>query len=141
MALVSSRSIQEAFMERFKADAFDSPSRTTGSTASVSKAIPVAIATAQQAAAPTGPSRVGTIAARFSHSMAKAPAQLLKALGARLLTSLSQTLSPNDQPQVKWWRDAEGYDHYSVYDPVSQKTQSFDNAQQVRAWLEQRYYK
>jgi len=126
-------------MERFKADAFDSPSRS-GSTASVSQAVPVAIATAQQAAAPTGPSRFGMIAARLSHSVSKAPAQLLKALGDSLLTALGQTLSPTDQPRVNWWRDAEGYDHYSVYDPISQKTRSFDNAQQVRAWLEQRYY-
>ncbi len=60
--------------------------------------------------------------------------------GDRLISLASQVFLGNHQPRVKWWRDAQGHDHYSVYDPHSQETHSFDTAQAVRVWLERRYY-
>ena len=75
------------------------------------------------------------------------PPQLVEGLTAnfgsavlRLWDSLAQCFSANDQPQVKWWRDAQGQDHYSVYDPHRQQTHKFATAHEVRVWLEQRYY-
>lgn len=58
----------------------------------------------------------------------------------RLLTTASQYFLGNSQPRVKWWRDAQGHDHYSIYDPHSQRTHAFETAQEVRVWLEKRYY-
>ncbi len=73
--------------------------------------------------------------------------QLFKALVAKsssfarqLRETLYQCLTADSQPQVKWWRDAQGHDHYSVYDPHRQQTHDFATAHEVRVWLEQRYY-
>lgn len=72
------------------------------------------------------------------------PIPLLQRLGQSLLAQLGQSLGQvllrDDQPQVTWWRDAQGHDHYRVYDPISQQQHNFETAQGVRVWLEQRYY-
>lgn len=79
-------------------------------------------------ATPIPPRRFQFLASKFSNS------------AQRLWASLVQGLIDDGQPQVKWWRDAQGNDHYSVYDPPRQQTHDFATAHEVRVWLEQRYY-
>lgn len=67
------------------------------------------------------------------------PARLGSAL-QKLWGRLAQALTAANQPQVSWWRDAQGHDHYRVYDPYRQQTHDFATAREVRVWLEQRYY-
>lgn len=66
--------------------------------------------------------------------------QGLQQWGDRLIQHCFAALLGQDQPQVTWRRDAQGYEQYRVYDPRSQRSHTFDSAQAVRIWLEQRYY-
>lgn len=68
------------------------------------------------------------------------PPSRLRHWGDRLAQLCFAALLGQDQPRVTWRRDAQGHDQYQVYDPHSQRSYSFDNAQAVRVWLEQRYY-
>ncbi len=70
----------------------------------------------------------------------KALATKFSTSAQRLWSSLVQGLIDDGQPQVKWWRDAQGHGHYSIYDPHCQQTHNFATAHEVRVWLEQRYY-
>jgi hypothetical protein len=51
-----------------------------------------------------------------------------------------QALVGNQEPQIFHRRDRQGYSYLEVYDPTSGKTHSFNTTQEVRVWLEQRYY-
>jgi hypothetical protein len=60
----------------------------------------------------------------------------LKAMG----NLLSQALCSDREPKVYHRRDRRGHSYLEVYDPTSSQTHQFDTTQEVRVWLEQRYY-
>jgi hypothetical protein len=43
------------------------------------------------------------------------------------------------EPRIDHRRDRQGNSYLEVYDPISDKTQTFDTPHEVRVWLEQRY--
>lgn len=45
------------------------------------------------------------------------------------------------EPRVHHRRDRQGKAHYEVYDPVSRQRFHCESEAEVRAWLEQRYYR
>lgn len=47
----------------------------------------------------------------------------------------------SQEPRITAQRDRGGYIlNYKVYDPVSQSHYTFDSEQELRVWLDQRYY-
>ncbi|KKI99872.1 hypothetical protein [Prochlorothrix hollandica] len=71
------------------------------------------------------------------------PFTLGSTLGQRL-SQWVQTLwlwsTGSREPRIVEKYTPEGQCFYEVYDPVSDRRQSFATAQAVRQWLEQRYY-
>ncbi|HEY9735948.1 MAG TPA: hypothetical protein V6D06_06680, partial [Trichocoleus sp.] len=57
----------------------------------------------------------------------------------RLLEALLNTLAPSQQPRVSCF-ERHGQTFWSVYDPISRKTEQLDSEEAVRIWLERRYY-
>ncbi|MFE4107206.1 hypothetical protein [Almyronema epifaneia] len=62
-------------------------------------------------------------------------AQLFSRLGSTLLNLLIES----DQPRVRV-REANGETVWQAYDPVSRHQAAFNSEEELRAWLEQRYY-
>ena len=55
--------------------------------------------------------------------------------------TLYDLLIHNSEPIISGRRDFKGTHHYRVYDPVYEKTYRFTSEDEVRIWLEQRYYR
>ena len=53
---------------------------------------------------------------------------------------LLNLLSGDGSPYILQQLNPEGVDRWSVYDPYSQKEHRFNSEEEVRIWLEQRYY-
>jgi hypothetical protein len=53
--------------------------------------------------------------------------------------ALLDKLAGHSEPKIYHRRDRQGNSYLQVYDPRSGKTQSFNTANEVRIWLEQRY--
>lgn len=53
---------------------------------------------------------------------------------------LVKMLSGDREPKVYHRRDRQGYSYLEVYDPTSGKTHAFKTTDEVRVWLERRYY-
>jgi hypothetical protein len=51
-----------------------------------------------------------------------------------------KALAGDREPRVFHRRDRQGHSYLEVYDPTTRKTHRFDTAQEVRVWLERRYY-
>jgi hypothetical protein len=49
-------------------------------------------------------------------------------------------LTGNREPQIFHRRDGQGHSYLEVYDPTTSKTHRFETTQEVRIWLERRYY-
>lgn len=60
----------------------------------------------------------------------------LKPLGRSLLAYLCGS----SEPQITTRQDASGNPCFSAYDPVSQQHYTFATEQELRIWLDQRYY-
>ncbi|MBD0267597.1 MAG: hypothetical protein ICV77_04805 [Cyanobacteria bacterium Co-bin8] len=58
----------------------------------------------------------------------------------RLLESVLNTLSPHEQPRIRCYTTRQGQPAWSVYDPLNRTTHQFVSEEEVRIWLEQRYY-
>lgn len=58
----------------------------------------------------------------------------------QILLSILRTLSGNQEPQVKQWRDRSGEIFWRVYDPITGESARFNSELEVRFWLERRYY-
>jgi hypothetical protein len=50
-------------------------------------------------------------------------------------------LKPSSDPSVTQKRDRSGHQSFEVYDPMTQKYGEFGSELEIRAWLEQRYYR
>lgn len=115
-------------MGGFNASAFN-PSREQAQSELIAQYPPAAsLRQAQACADPSSSQRFRAFVAKLSSS------------ARHVGEGLSQCFVADNQPQVKWWRDSQGHDHYSVYDPHRQQTYEFATAHEVRVWLEQRYY-
>ncbi|MCU0565192.1 MAG: hypothetical protein MUF49_01160 [Oculatellaceae cyanobacterium Prado106] len=51
-----------------------------------------------------------------------------------------EKLSRGSEPRIEHGRDRQGHSYLKVYDPLTGKTAYFQSSQEVRIWLEQRYY-
>lgn len=60
----------------------------------------------------------------------------LKQFGERLV----RFVSGSHEVQVWQGRDRRGNTYWRVYDPVTKASDSFSSVNEVRIWLEQRYY-
>jgi hypothetical protein len=53
---------------------------------------------------------------------------------------LINALVGNREPQIFHRRDRQGHSYLEVYDPTSGQVHRFETTQEVRVWLEGRYY-
>jgi hypothetical protein len=58
----------------------------------------------------------------------------------RFLDQLLNILSPYEQPRIRCYTTRMGEPAWTVYDPVDRSTHHFNAEEDVRIWLEQRYY-
>jgi hypothetical protein len=58
----------------------------------------------------------------------------------RFWKAVSHLLSQTSEPSVTQKRDRSGHNYFQVYDPMTRKYGEFGSEQEIRAWLEQRYY-
>ncbi|MBD0335378.1 MAG: hypothetical protein ICV62_07815 [Cyanobacteria bacterium Co-bin13] len=58
----------------------------------------------------------------------------------RLLETVLDKLAPREQPQIRRYTTRQGEPAWTVYDPVDGSTHRFSSEEDVRIWLEQRYY-
>jgi hypothetical protein len=66
--------------------------------------------------------------------------KLLRGLG-QILLSVLNTLSANEEPQIKQQCDRSGEIFWRVYDPITGESARFNSELEVRFWLDQRYYR
>lgn len=71
---------------------------------------------------------------------ARPGSKFLAGLGSILLSILN-TLSGNEEPQIRQNRDRSGEIFWRVYDPTTGESARFNSELEVRFWLEQRYYR
>ena len=64
---------------------------------------------------------------------------ILRMLFGTLQKRMSQWLRHRDEPKITQCRDRQGNLYYQVYDPVTNRSDSFGSESEVRWWLEQRY--
>jgi hypothetical protein len=67
-------------------------------------------------------------------------ANLGKHLG-RVKQAIATWIVQTSEPKVSERRDRKGRLYYQVYDPVSNSSAAFGSESEIRAWLEQRYYR
>lgn len=58
----------------------------------------------------------------------------------RIWDSLVNSLANNSDPKITQRWDKRGNSYYQVYDPTTGITGTFGSEQEIRFWLEQRYY-
>jgi hypothetical protein len=58
----------------------------------------------------------------------------------RLWEFFLNTLSAPAEPKIRRKHDRHGNTYFRVYDPSTATTHTFTSEQEVRAWLDQRYY-
>lgn len=54
--------------------------------------------------------------------------------------SLIITLAGSSDPHIVQRQTSEGQSYFEVYDPISRQVTYLETEQEVRSWLEQRYY-
>lgn len=64
----------------------------------------------------------------------------LSTIFQQIIEGVLTGLSPAQQPQIRSRQNRQGETVWTVYDPASRVNQQFDSEQEVRIWLEQRYY-
>jgi hypothetical protein len=73
-----------------------------------------------------------------------APAPTVWTLTQRRIIRWSQALVKSflgsREPQITRKVDLDGHGYYVVFDPVDQRRYTFGSEQEVRIWLDQRYY-
>ncbi|MEM9538612.1 MAG: hypothetical protein AAGA60_03775 [Cyanobacteria bacterium P01_E01_bin.42] len=67
-------------------------------------------------------------------------ASSLKTKLANLGKSLVNFLAGSTQPRITEDRDRQGNLYFRVYDPCDRSRMMFDSEEELRVWLEQRYY-
>lgn len=68
----------------------------------------------------------------------------LASLGRRwgkVKTAIATWIVQTSEPKVSQRRDCKGRVHYQLYDPRSNTFAAFGSEAEIRAWLEQRYYR
>lgn len=76
-------------------------------------------------------------------AIAESQSQDRAAISRRLSAAIEALLSSfvgSNQPQVRMACDRQGQLYWQVYDPVNRAHHRFDTEDEVRVWLEQRYY-
>jgi hypothetical protein len=58
----------------------------------------------------------------------------------RFWNTLGHILTQSSEPSITQKRDRFGHDSFRVYDPMTRKYGEFSSEQEIRVWLEQRYY-
>jgi Sec7-like guanine-nucleotide exchange factor len=58
----------------------------------------------------------------------------------RFWKAVSHLLIQTSEPSVTQKSDRSGHHYFQVYDPMTRKYGEFSSEQEIRAWLEQRYY-
>ncbi|WP_017303124.1 hypothetical protein [Spirulina subsalsa] len=71
---------------------------------------------------------------------ASTPSRRGRKLTQDLLHRLFQWLLGNNEPKIRLERDNSEQIYYQVYDPVTQERQRYLTEQEVRIWLEKRYF-
>jgi hypothetical protein len=59
----------------------------------------------------------------------------------RVKKAIATWIVQTSEPKVSERRDRKGRLYYQVYDPVSNSSAAFGSESEIRAWLEQRYYR
>jgi hypothetical protein len=59
----------------------------------------------------------------------------------RVKKAIATWIVQTSEPKVSRKRDRKGRLYYRVYDPVSNSSAAFGSESEIRAWLEQRYYR
>lgn len=67
--------------------------------------------------------------------------KVLIAIAQTLGQILSDLLIRSSEPMISERRDYDGSRYYQVYDPVYEEIYRFASEDEVRIWLEQRYYR
>ncbi len=60
---------------------------------------------------------------------------------SRIKKAIASWVIQTSEPKVSERRDRKGHLYYQVYDPVSNTSAAFSSEAEIRAWLEQRYYR
>lgn len=58
----------------------------------------------------------------------------------RFWKALGHILTQPSEPSIRQKRDRFGHNSFQVYDPMTRKYGEFSSEQEIRVWLEQRYY-
>jgi hypothetical protein len=58
----------------------------------------------------------------------------------RFWNTLGHSLIQPSEPSITHKRNRFGQDSFRVYDPMTRKYGEFSSEQEIRVWLEQRYY-
>jgi hypothetical protein len=77
---------------------------------------------------------------RKTGSVVTRMAPLLRHLGG-VKKAIATWIVQASEPKVSERRDRKGRLYYRVYDPVSNSSAAFGSESEIRAWLEQRYYR
>lgn len=67
--------------------------------------------------------------------------QQLKGMTGWVKTAIATWVAQKSEPKVSKRRDRQGHLYYQVYDPIGHAAAAFGSEAEVRAWLEQRYYR
>jgi predicted DNA-binding transcriptional regulator AlpA len=67
--------------------------------------------------------------------------QKLKGMTGWVKTAIATWVAQKSEPKVSEKRNRNGHPYYQVYDPVSNASATFSSEAEIRAWLEQRYYR
>jgi hypothetical protein len=60
---------------------------------------------------------------------------------SRVKKAIANWVIQTSEPKVSERRDHKGHLYYQVYDPMSNTSAAFGSEAEIRAWLEQRYYR
>jgi hypothetical protein len=58
----------------------------------------------------------------------------------QLWNAVLQILTRSPEPKIYQKHDRHGKLYFQVYDPIAHRTSTFSTEQEVRIWLDQRYY-
>ena len=58
----------------------------------------------------------------------------------QLWNSILDALTRSSEPKIYQKRGYNGNLYFEVYDPIAHQTSTFNSEQEVRIWLDQRYY-
>lgn len=75
----------------------------------------------------------------FQRSLATPIADSTPSFWERLVAFLCGT--SHSEPRIQQRCDRTGQLYWSVHDPITQESHRFDSADEVRSWLDQRYYR